>query len=206
MSKASRRKPSLFRTLLLGAICVAIGSSFGFWVADVLPDRTLISFLKYATVLLGIVWAFSMIVYNKLYDLTELAAIDYKQHRGLESAIQLRLQWFWFRAVILGMSSLIINVPMFLKDGGIDPTPVFFSIAFGVLMLSLFLLRRVWLELEDIRELRSAVKEIERREKKRTEQVQALKDGTKNWEDDPQLSNVVHPAEINDDLGDSNNL
>jgi hypothetical protein len=74
------------------------------------------------------------------------------------------------------------------------------------MMLSLFLLRRVWLELEDIRELRSEVKEIERREKKRTEQVQALKDGVKNWEDDPQLSNVVHPAETKDDLGDSNNL
>jgi hypothetical protein len=199
MSKASRRKPSIFQTLLLGAICVAIGSSFGFWLAAVLPDRTLISFLKYATVLIGIVWAFSMIVYNKLYDLTELTAIDYKQHRGLESAIQLRLQSFWFRAIILGISSLIINVPMFLKDGGINPTPEFFSIAFGVLMLSLFLLRRVWLELEDIRELRSEVKEIERREKKRTEQVQVLKDGTKNWEDDPRLINPIQPPETNDD-------
>lgn len=189
MSKASRRNPSLIRTVSLGAICVAAGASFGFWIAGVLPDQTLISFLKYSTVLLGIVWAFSMIVYNKLYDLTELAAIDYKQHRGLESAIRLRLQWFWFRAVILGLCSLVINVPMFMKDGGLALTPLIFSIAFGVLMLSLFLLRRVWLELEDIRELRSEVKEIERREKKRTEQVQVLKEGAKNWEDDPRLTN-----------------
>jgi hypothetical protein len=72
-----------------------------------------------------------------------------------------------------------------MKDGGLAITPAIFSIAFGVLMLSLFLLRRVWLELEDIRELRSEVKEIERREKKRTEQVQMLKEGAKNWEDDP---------------------
>jgi len=199
MSQASRRKPSLFRTVLLGAICVAAGASFGFWIAGVLPDQTLISFLKYSTVLLGIVWAFSMIVYNKLYDLTELAAIDYKQHRGLESAIRLRLQWFWFRAVVLGICSLIINVPMFMKDGGIAITPTIFSIAFGVLMLSLFLLRRVWLELEDIRELRSEVKEIERREKKRTDQVQTLKEGAKNWEDDPRLTNPSLQSETDNE-------
>jgi len=189
MSQASRRNPSLFRTLFLGGTCIVAGASFGFWITGVLPDQTLVSFLKYSTVLLGIVWAFSMIVYNKLYDLTELAAIDYKQHRGLESAIRLRLQWFWFRAVVLGICSLIINVPMFMKDGGLAITPAIFSIAFGTLMLSLFLLRRVWLELEDIRELRSEVKEIERREKKRTDQVQALKDGAKSWEDDPRLTN-----------------
>lgn len=195
MSEATRRHPSILRTLSIGAICVAVGASFGFWVAGVLPDQTLISLLKYSTVLLGIIWAFSMIVYNKLYDLTELAAIDYKQHRGLESAIRLRLQWFWFRAVVLGISSLIINIPMFLKDGGLTTTPLVFSIAFGVLMLSVFMLRRVWLELEDIRELRSEVKEIERREKKRTEQVQALKDGAKNWEDDPRLGNIAPHSE-----------
>jgi len=74
------------------------------------------------------------------------------------------------------------------------------------MMLCFFLLRRVWLELEDIRELRFEVKEIERREKKRTDQVQALKEGAKNWEDDPQLSNIVRPPETKDDLGDSNNL
>ncbi len=200
MSQASRRNPSLFRTLFLGGTCITAGASFGFWITGVLPDQTLISFLKYSTVLLGIVWAFSMIVYNKLYDLTELAAIDYKQHRGLESAIRLRLQWFWFRAVVLGVCSLIINVPMFMKDGGLAITPTIFSIAFGVLMLSLFLLRRVWLELEDIRELRSEVKEIERREKKRNDQVQALKEGAKNWEDDPRLTNPSSETDNKSDL------
>ncbi|OAI05296.1 hypothetical protein A1353_00210 [Methylomonas methanica] len=205
MSQASHRNPSLFRTLFLGGTGIAAGASFGFWITGVLPDQTLISFLKYSTVLLGIVWAFSMIVYNKLYDLTELAAIDYKQHRGLESAIRLRLQWFWFRAVVLGICSLIINVPMFMKDGGLAITPAIFSIAFGTLMLSLFLLRRVWLELEDIRELRSEVKEIERREKKRTDQIQALKEGAKNWEDDPRLDNIG-PRSETDSISKENDL
>ena len=199
MNQAKRRQPSILRTLSIGAICVGVGASFGFWIAGVLPHLTLISFLKYSTVLLGIVWAFSMIVYNKLYDLTELGAIDYKQHRGLESAIRLRLQWFWFRAVVLGISSLIINVPMFLKDGGLPMTPLIFSIAFSVLMLSIFMLRSVWLELEDIRELRSEVKEIERLEKKRTEQIQVLKDGAKNWEDDPCLTNPNTQSEADNE-------
>lgn len=200
MSRASRRNLNLFRTLFLGGACIAVGASFGFLITGVLPDQTLISFLKYSTVLLGIVWAFSMIVYNKLYDLTELAAIDYKQHRGLESAIRLRLQWFWFRAVVLGICSLVINIPMFMKDGGLAITPTIFSVAFGTLMLSLFLLRRVWLELEDIRELRSEVKEIERREKKRTDQVQSLKDGAKNWEDDHRLTNPTPQSKTDGEL------
>ena len=32
-----------------------------------------------------------------------------------------------------------------------------------------------------------------------TEQVQALKDGAKNWEDDPRLINSIQPPETNDD-------
>lgn len=198
MSKPSRRQANIFRTLSFGVVCIAAGAWLGLWVAGVLPAQTLISFLKYSTVLIGVVWAFSMIVYNKLYDLTDLAAIDYKQHRGLESAIRLRLHWFWFRALILALCSIVVNVPMFMKDGGLNPTPTIFSIAFGVLVFSLFLLRRVWLELEDIRELRSEVKEIERREKKRTDQVQALKEGTKNWEDDPRLTNPSPQAKTDD--------
>jgi len=49
----------------------------------------------------------------------------------------------------------------------------------------LFALRGLWSELEEIRELKSYVKAIERREKERAEQVKALKDAHKGqWESD----------------------
>jgi HAMP domain-containing protein len=144
-----------------------------------------------------------MLVYNKLSDLTDLPGIDYKQHRGLESAIQLRLQWFWFRAGALAIAGLVANLPMFLKDGGITPTPWTFAIATAALALALFLLRRVWAELEDIRELRSEVKELERREGQRTEQIQTLRDGVAEWESDPNLKGFGGKTEIKKDLDSS---
>jgi len=191
-----QRKSSIVQTVISGTFIVVVGAGAGFWVARAgAPSGTLISILKYATVLLGVVWAFSMIVYNKLSDLTELPGIDYKQHRGLESAIQLRLQWFWFRAGLLGIAGLVTNLPMFLQDGGITPGPRAFAVATGSLVLALFLLRRVWAELEDIRELRSEVKELERREQQRINQIQSLKDGVAEWESDPKLGGLGKKAE-----------
>lgn len=197
-----RRPPSLIRTATSGTVIVLSGAGIGYWIAGVAPYGTLISVFKYATVLLGVVWAFSMIVYNKLSDLTDLPGIDYKQHRGLESAIQLRLQWFWFRAVVLGIAGLTANLPMFLTDGGIVPRQWTFAIAAGSLALALFLLRRVWAELEDIRELRSEIKELGRREQQRSEQMQALKDGVAKWESDPQLGGLGKHVEPKHDSSD----
>ncbi len=193
-------KFSIVRTVIVGALIVIAGGSAGFWVARIVPDGALISFFKYATVLLGVVWGFSMIIYNKLSDLTDIPGIDYKQHRGLESAIRLRLQWFWFRAGALGIAALVANLPMFFKDGGIAPKPWTFAVAAGALGLSLFLLRRVWAELEDIRELRSEVKELERREQQRAEQIQSLKEGVVVWESDSKLGGLGRNSETKNDL------
>lgn len=198
-----QRKSSIVRTVISGALIVATGASAGFWVAEIVPDGTLISFFKFATILLGVVWAFSMLVYNKLSDLTDLPGIDYKQHRGLESAIQLRLQWFWFRAGALGIAGLVANLPMFLKDGGITPMPWTFAIAAAALVLAMFLLRRVWAELEDIRELRSEVKELERRERERAEQIQSLRESVAEWESNPKLGSFGKKTEVKKDLDSS---
>lgn len=195
MKNPQQYKPSIIRTVVSGVLIVAAGAAAGFWVAGKVPEGTLISFFKFATILLGVVWAFSMLVYNKLSDLTDLPGIDYRQHRGLESAIQLRLQWFWFRAGALGIAALVANLPMFLNDGGMRPMPLAFAVAAAALALALFLLRRVWAELEDIRALRSEVKELERREAQRAEQIQSLKEGVAEWEPDPKLGSSGKKSE-----------
>lgn len=202
MKSRQQFRLSIIRTIISGTLVVAAGAGAGLWVAGKVPDGTLISFFKFATILLGVVWAFSMLVYNQLSDLTDLPGIDYRQHRGLESAIQLRLQWFWFRAGALGIAGLVANLPMFLKDGGITPTPWTFAIAAASLVLALFLLRRVWTELEDIRELRSEVKELERMESQRAEQIQTLKDGVAAWKADPKLGGFGKENRIKNDFDD----
>lgn len=190
MSASSSRKQNIVRTLVAGILIVSASAAVGHWIAGHVPKGTLISLFKYATLLLGVVWAFSMIVYNKLSDITDLDGIDYKQHRGLESAVRLRLQWFWFRAVMLAITALTANLPLFLNDGGITPPAWAFGVAAGSIALALFLLRRIWTELEDIRELRSEVKELERREKLRANQIQELKAGVGDWKNDPRLNNL----------------
>lgn len=203
MKTVQRRGNGVLRTVIFGSALVLLGAGAGFWLAGLLPDGTLISLVKYASVLLGVVWAFSMIVYNKLSDLTDLAGIDYRQHRGLEAAIQLRLQRFWYRATMLGLAGLAANIPMFLKDGGITPQPWVFAVSFGSLALGTFLLRGVWFELEDIRELRSEVKELERLEQRRAEQIQSLKNGNaEDWKDDPRLSGIGR-SETGDEQADN---
>jgi hypothetical protein len=190
MSASSPRKQNVVRTLVAGMLTVSTSAALGYWIAGFAPSGTLISLFTYATLLLGVVWGFSMLVYNKLSDITDLAGIDYKQHRGLECAVRLRLQWFWFRAVMLAITALTANLPKFLKDGGIAPPAWTFGVAAGSIALALFLLRRIWTELEDIRELRSEVKELERREKLRTDQIQKLKAGSGDWKEDPKLNNL----------------
>lgn len=190
MNAVLRRKPGVLRVAITGGLLVLMCAGAGYEVSTRVPDGTLISLIKYATVILAVVWGFSMAVYNKLSDLTEIDGIDYRQHRGLEVAIQLRLQWFWYRATLLGFVGLSANLPMFMKDGGITPPPWAFSVAFGSLALALYLLRRVWAELEEIRALRSEVKELERMEEKRAEQVRSLKNGTEEWSPDARLSGI----------------
>lgn len=187
MNSHQRRRTGLLRVVVSGALLVSIFAGIGIWVGSIVPVGTLVSLVKYATLLLGAVWAFSLIVYNNLSDLTNLPGIDYRQHRGLESAIKLRLQWFWYRAMILGVVGLTANLPMFLQEGNITPKPWAFAVAFGALALAMFLLRHVWVELEDIRELRSEVKELERMEHERAEQVRSLKEGERTWEPDARL-------------------
>ncbi len=199
MSIKQRHRFSILKTVIIGALVVTAGASCGFWISEVLPSGTLISFLKYSTVLLGVVWAFSMTVYSKLSDLTDLPGINYKQHRGLESAIQVRLHWFWYRATLLGVAGLAANLPMFIRDGGNAPKPWAFAIAVGSLALAMFLLRRVWAELEDIRELRADVKELERRELQRTDQIRRLKEGASEWEPDSKLAGLGPGGDPNGD-------
>jgi hypothetical protein len=123
-----------------------------------------------------------------LSDVTDLSGLDYHQHRNIEVEIRARLQWFWLRAIFLGLLALIMYVPTILNNAKLNIPVWVIEIAFGALALALFSLRRLWVELEEIRELKSYVKEIERREKERTDQVKILKDGFKDeWKSDPHL-------------------
>lgn len=168
------------------ACTLAIGCSY--ISVRYLPEEITIKLLKYSIGILAIVWAFSMLVYNKLWDVTDLPGIDYKQHRNIEVEIRSRLQWFWLRAFFLGALAVMMAVPAIVSEANYVVPKIVIHIAFCAFALALFSLRMLWAELEEIRELKSHVKEIERREKERAEQVKLMKEGLKEgWSTDPKL-------------------
>jgi hypothetical protein len=144
--------------------------------------------MKYAIGLVGVVWLFSLNVYNKLSDVTDLAGIDYKQHRNLEIEVQSRLQWFWVRAFVLALLALAMYTPSILAEAKQPIQDWVFGFSSGALALAIFSLRRLLSEMEEIRELRSHVKELERREKERVEVLNNLKaDAKVAWLPDERL-------------------
>ena len=188
MKAAKVSRYGVVRTTLLGGLLTFLFSVAGFYGSRYVPPVILVGFLKYAIGLVGVVWLFSLNVYNKLSDVTDMGGLDYKQHRNLEIEVRSRLQWFWVRAFFLAFVALAMYSPSILSEAKMPIPEWVFSIACGALALALFSLRRLWAEMEEIRELRSHVKELERREKERADRVKGMKDSVKgDWEPDARL-------------------
>lgn len=182
------RRPSVLSTVLTGGVLAAGSGVAGYLALRYVSPVLFAGLLKYAIGIVGIVWLFSLNVYNKLSDSTDMPGLDYRQHRHLEVEIRARLNWFWMRAMFLAIVALFLYAPSILAEAKMPIPEWVFGAACSALALALFSLRRLWAELEEIRELRSHIKEIERREAERARQVKALKEGAKAaWEPDAKL-------------------
>jgi len=183
-----RHVSGIARTIFLAFFVVGIAAWGGIALSKYIQLELLAALLKYSTAVVGVIWLFSVTVYNKLSDITDISGLDYEQHRQIEVEVRGRLHWFWFRALVLGILALGIYLPAIAVEIKISLTSSMIAIGFSSLALSLFSLRRIWRELEDIRQLRSYIKEIERREKERTDQIKELKEGSKTeWKPDNAL-------------------
>jgi len=194
MSGSAAQRPSILGTVLSGgAFAVAAGAA-GYFSSSHVNAVFLAGVLKYAIGVVGVVWLFSLNVYNKLSDSTDMAGLDYRQHRHLEVEIRARLSWFWMRALFLAIVALVLSAPGILLEAKLSVPAWVFGAACAALALALFSLRRLWNELEEIRELKSYIKELERRESERVSQVKRLKDGlSSEWENDERLAGFRHP-------------
>jgi len=179
---------NLIKTTCYGVLVCTLAICCSILSIRFVPEEITIKLLKYSIGLIGIVWAFSLLVYNKLWDVTDLPGLDYRQHRNIEVEIRSRLQWFWLRALFLGLLALMMSIPAIVSEAKYIVPNIVIHIAFCSFAMAFYSLRGLWAELEEIRELKSYVKEIERREKERAEQVKALKDAAKDeWSNDHNL-------------------
>lgn len=188
MSRVTAARPGVLRTTLTGILVFAAAAVSGYFASRYTAQAVLVPLLKYTIGIIGVAWFFSLTVYNKLSDVTDISGLNFRQHRNIEIEISARLHWFWLRAIFLGLLALAIFVPTILSEAKLTIPDWVIAAAFGALALALFSLRRLWGELDEIRELKSYVKEIERREKERADQVKALKESGKDeWKPDPRL-------------------
>ena len=187
-SARPRKRSGVLRVTLIGGLVTFAAVGIGYWIGTKFAAAMLASVLKYLLGVVAIVWAFSLAVYHKLSDVTDIPGLDYLQHRNLENEIRSRLHWYYFRLLFLGLLALVIAFPSILVEAKV-PVPIWlFGLAFGAVGLLGLSLARLWNELEEIRGLKSYVKELERREQLRDAQVSELKDGRKaGWEPDPKL-------------------
>ncbi|MBB1636080.1 hypothetical protein [Cupriavidus sp. UME77] len=175
-------------TLLFGLFVVAAAGFAGYWLSSRVPLLLLQSALKYATGLVGLVWFFSLYVYNKLTDLTETTGLDHRQHLDIELEVRVRLHWFWWRAAVLLACGVVMNMPAIATEAKVSVGTWFYVGGFSALALAGFMLRRVWAELEDIRQFRSYVKRLDRENTERAAQATALSAAKPTtWEADPAL-------------------
>ena len=150
------------RTVLFGAVLSVLAFFFGSWLGSRVPHALLASFLQFSLGGVAVVWFFSLLVHNKLSDVTDWEGIDYRQHRGLEVEVRSRIAWFWFRALFLAIMATILYTPTMLERAGMVAPSWIHGLALAALVLSFYALRNVWRELEEIRELKSYVRELER--------------------------------------------
>jgi hypothetical protein len=190
MNHTASHKPGVLRATLTAIAIFVVFTIGGHFSNRYIPHAVLVPLLKYAIGIVGAVWVVSLNVYNKLFDVTDMSGLDFRQHRNIEIEISTRLHWFWLRTIFLGILALTMYAPTILDEARvtISGSDWVIGAACGALALALFSLRRLWSELEEIRGLRSYVKEIERREEERINQINSIKDGHEDgWKADPHL-------------------
>lgn len=148
----------------------------------------------FAIALIGIVWLLSLSIYNKLSDVTDIAGISYQEHRNLEVEVHSRLNHFWLRAIFLGALAFGMYLPKLLTDSGLQPPNWAIPVGLSCLAVGLYTFQGLWRELEEIRSLKSYVKQIERREADRKSQLAELNPGiAKDWDQDSKLDGFRDP-------------
>jgi len=178
---------SIFAVL---ATVTVIGSVAGaYYVPKFAPPELMEQVLKVSAYIVGIVWALSYQFFTKLTEVTETAGLDHRQHSRLESVVRVRVRRFWLGSGLLLICGVVLAIPSVLTASKIAVPKLLWPLCILALGCCVVLLARTIRLSEELRAFRSEVKENERREKERAEQLAELKkvvgDG---WERDPQYS------------------
>lgn len=124
--------------------------------------------LKMSTVIVGVVWAFSIHIYNKLFDLTDVSGMTYEEHERLEFFVHNRLANFWRSAFLIGILGMLAWMPSIYREATKSTVPLYIILigAFAIGVAS-YMLARLLIIQEEIRVFRSQLKQNARKEEER---------------------------------------
>ena len=180
----------------IGFVAVAGAAAAGWHGAEQSSPALFAGLLQYAIGVVGVAWLSALSVHNRLAETTEMEGLDHRQHRRLEAEVDSRMGRFWRRALLLALVGLCLAAPSIVVGAGMPVPAWLFSAACAALAVALLTLRRLWHELEEIRALKSQLREQQRREAERAQLVKALNDGVRRgWEPDEQLAGFRSAAQ-----------
>lgn len=166
---------STFYGILFGGVFGAIGYFLNKKFPTIQPE-----FLKTTCILIGVIWAFCIHVYNKLFELTDLSGITGRQHERLESIVHQRLKHFWLKAFLIGILGLVAMFPSIAKEADgencsicvSNPLQIYF--AYSAIGIAIFMLIRLLIAQEEIRRTCSIIKKNEREENERNSRLEEM--------------------------------
>ncbi len=180
------------RPILIGVPLAALAAAAGYYLSGRLNQALLGIMLRYSTGVIGIVWAFTMLVYGKVFDITDMPGLRAREHANLEHEVRSWIHSFWIKGMFLLLMAAGVNLPQFMLDAKLTPAPLHFSIAFVSLAWSVQSIVGLFSDMEEIRRLRSRVKHLERQDSERAAASALLSAGmAQPWEPDPAFPNPV---------------
>ena len=180
----------LLRPILLGIPVAAVAAAMGYFLAGRANTLLFAGLLRYSTGVIAIVWAFTMLVYGKIFDLTDMPGLRAREHTNLEHEVRSWIHSFWIKGLFLLLMALAVNLPQFLADAHLNVTASVFAVATVALAWSIQSIVALFSDLEDIRRLRSRVKQLERADAERAAASALLAaDLAKPWVPDPEFPN-----------------
>jgi hypothetical protein len=161
---------STFQSVIFGTLFGVVFAAIGYIANQKFPTIQP-EFLKTTCVLIGVIWAFCIHVYNKLFELTDLSGITGRQHERLETVVHDRLKHFWLKAFIIGALGLIAMFPSISKEAdgsncitACVSSPIQIYCAYAAIGVAILMLIRLLIAQEEIRRTCSMIKKNEREE------------------------------------------
>jgi len=163
----------IFRPVLFGAAFAALT----FWLQKGVATSLISEVFAWASGAAAAAWALAFYGFGKLSELTELPALYARQHSRVEVLVARYTRRLWGQGALLAVSALASALPALLLQSQTSVPEYVFWIAGAALGVVLSCVLRSYFLIEHVRKFKSEMRQQDRREAARREQLKTLTPG-----------------------------